>query len=46
MALRLALVGATAIVAVAVPSLSSLIDVVGALLAPALALTIPALLDL
>jgi len=40
------LVAGTAGVAAAVPSLSDLIEVVGALLAPWLALTIPALLDL
>ena len=45
-ALRAALVAFTAVVAVVVPSLSDLIDIVGALLAPWLALTIPALLDL
>ena len=36
----------TALVAIVVPSLSDLIDIIGALLAPWLALTIPALLDL
>ena len=45
-ALRCALVAVTALVAIVVPSLSDLIDIIGALLAPWLALTIPALLDL
>ena len=45
-ALRCALVAVTALVAVVVPSLSDLIDIIGAFLAPWLALTIPALLDL
>ena len=45
-ALRAAIVAFTALVALVAPSVTDLIEVIGALLAPWLALTIPALLDL
>ena len=46
MALRCSLVACSAVVARLVPSLSSLISIVGALFVPWIAVTIPALLDL